>query len=156
MRLGQTNHAVSRKGTIRGVHYAQVPPGQAKYVYCPRGAVVDVIVDIRVGSPTFGQWEAMSLNQENLTGVYLAEGLGHSYVALEEDSVLVYLCSERYRPEAEFGINPLDPDLDLPWPTDVQHILSDRDKNAPGLRKAEEMGILPDYQACLDFVRNTQ
>lgn len=79
--LGQANCSVSSKGTLRGIHYADVPPGQAKYVTCLSGAVVDIIVDIRVGSPTFGAWEAVALSTDSRRLVYLSEGLGHGFVA---------------------------------------------------------------------------
>jgi dTDP-4-dehydrorhamnose 3,5-epimerase len=151
--LGQTNHVVSRRGALRGIHFAQVPPGQAKYVYCPGGAALDVIVDIRVGSPTFGQWDAVVLDAGDCRAVYLAEGLGHAYVALEDDTVLVYLCSERYNPGREAGVHLLDPDLALPWPAELPRILSDRDHAAPTLAEAREAGLLPTYQDCQRYYR---
>ena len=151
MPLGQTNHSVSRRGTIRGVHFADTPPGQAKYVYCPRGALLDVVVDIRVGSPTFGRWEAVRLDSTEYHALYLAEGLGHAFVALEDETVMAYLCSEGYRPDREHGINPLDEALDLPWPTDLEPVLSDKDRTAPTLAEAEAAGILPRYADCLAY-----
>src|SRR5436309_1844239 len=90
LRLAQTNHSVSRRGTIRGVHFADVPPSQAKYVYCPSGALLDVVVDVRVGSPTFGEHEVVRLDAQDYHAVYLAEGLGHAFVALEDDTVMSY------------------------------------------------------------------
>ncbi|WP_137814346.1 dTDP-4-dehydrorhamnose 3,5-epimerase family protein [Gandjariella thermophila] len=149
LRVAQTNHSVSRRGTVRGVHFADVPPGQAKYVYCPRGALLDVVLDVRVGSPTFGRWEAVRLDAVDYRAVYLAEGLGHAFVALEDDTVMSYLCSTGYHPAAEHGVNPLDPALDLPWPPGLELILSDKDRDAPTLAEAREAGLLPDYQACL-------
>jgi epimerase EvaD len=149
LRLGQTNHSVSRRGTIRGVHFADTPPGQAKYVYCPKGAMTDVVVDIRVGSPTFGQWEAVTLDSESYRALYIPEGLGHAFVALEDDTVMAYFCSTGYNPGAERGITPLDPALRLPWPEDIEPILSDKDSKAPTLAEAEAAGILPSYSACV-------
>ncbi|HEX3791816.1 MAG TPA: dTDP-4-dehydrorhamnose 3,5-epimerase [Pseudonocardiaceae bacterium] len=151
MPIGQSNHSVSRRGTIRGVHFADVPPGQAKYIYCPRGALLDVVVDTRVGSPTFGRWEAVRLDAVDFHAVYLAEGLGHAFVALEEDTVMSYLCSTGYQPTGEHGINPLDPELALPWPTDLEAILSDKDTAAPTLAEAKDQGLLPDYADCRTF-----
>ena len=87
--LRQANCSVSAAGVLRGVHFAQVPPGQAKYVTCMRGAVFDVVVDIRVGSPTFGRWDAVTLDDASHRSVYLAEGLGHAFLALEDDSTVV-------------------------------------------------------------------
>lgn len=148
MRLAQSNHSVSRRGTIRGVHYADVPPGQAKYVYCPSGALLDVVIDVRVGSPTFGQWDAVTLDSTDYRAVYLAEGLGHAFVALTEGAVMAYLCSTGYNPAGERGITPLDPALALPWPEDVEPILSAKDLAAPTLAQAAERGLLPSYADC--------
>jgi dTDP-4-dehydrorhamnose 3,5-epimerase len=150
LRLGQANHSVSRRGTVRGVHFSDVPPGQAKYVYCPRGALLDVVLDVRVGSPTFGRWDAVRLDAAEYHAVYLAEGLGHAFVALEDDTVLSYLCSTGYNPSAEHGVNPMDPALGLPWPAGLDPILSDKDRDAPSLAEAREAGLLPDYRSCLD------
>jgi dTDP-4-dehydrorhamnose 3,5-epimerase len=151
LRLAQTNHSVSRRGVIRGVHFADVPPGQAKYVYCPTGALLDVIVDVRVGSPTFGQWTAVRLDAEKLNAVYLSEGLGHAFVALADDTAMAYICSEGYNPGGERGISPVDPALGLPWPSDIEPILSDKDRDAPTLAEAEAAGLLPVYADCLAY-----
>ena len=106
--VAQVNSSVSARGVIRGLHYADTPPGQAKYLYCSRGAVLDVVVDLRVGSPTFGAWEAAELDGASMRAVYLAEGLGHAFLALADDSVVTYLCSTPYTPAAEHGVDPLD------------------------------------------------
>ncbi len=148
LRLEQANHSVSRLGTLRGVHFADVPPSQAKYVYCPRGAVLDVVVDIRVGSPSFGEVQAVRLDDADRRAVYLCEGLGHAFLALTEDANVTYLCSTGYAPGREHGINPLDPELALPWPRDVEAVLSDKDAAAPPLRAAREAGLLPTWDAC--------
>jgi epimerase EvaD len=148
LRLAQTNHSVSRRGTIRGVHFAHTPPGQAKYVYCPSGALLDVIVDLRVGSPTFGRWDAVRLDSVDFRAVYLAEGLGHAFVALEENTAMAYLCSTGYSPTREHGITPLDPELGLPWPTDLEPVMSEKDTDAPTLAEARAAGLLPSYEAC--------
>ena len=96
--LAQANHSVSARGVLRGVHFALVPPGQAKYVYCPAGKVLDVIVDIRVGSPTFGVHDSVVLDSEQPRAVYLAEGLGHAFVSLADNSSVTYLVSTGYPP----------------------------------------------------------
>lgn len=145
--IAQANQSVSALGVIRGVHYAAVPPGQAKYVYCPKGAVLDVIVDIRVGSPTFGEWDAVQIDDVEHRAVYLSEGLGHAFMSLADGSVVTYLCSTGYNPVAEFGTQPLDAELALPWPVDITPILSDKDAIAPTLREAGEAGLLPMYRA---------
>ncbi len=151
----QANHSVSARGTLRGVHFAEVPPGQAKYVYCTRGAVLDVVVDVRVGSPTFGVSDAVRLDDQDRRGVYLAEGLGHAFLALTDDANVTYLCSEPYAPGREHGVHPLDPALDLPWAggamDGVEALLSEKDAAAPTLAEAQESGLLPDYAQCQAF-----
>ena len=149
--VAQANHSVSARGTLRGVHFADVPPGQAKYVYCSRGAVLDVVVDLRVGSPTFGTHDAVRLDDVDRRGVYLSEGLGHAFLALTDDANVTYLCSEPYAPGREHGVHPLDPALDLPWPADVPALLSDKDAAAPTLAQAQEAGLLPDWESCRAF-----
>lgn len=151
MVVAQTNHSVSRKGTIRGVHFADVPPSQAKYVYCPRGSLLDVVIDIRVGSPTYGRWDASLLDAKECRSVYVPEGVGHAFIALEDDTSMNYLCSTPYNPPAEHGINPMDPALDLPWPADIEPLLSPKDLAAPTLAEAESSGLLPLYSDCLAF-----
>lgn len=147
--VAQVNRSVSRRGVIRGVHVTAVPPGQAKYVACVAGVLLDVVVDLRVGSPTFGAWDAVRLDPEDFRAVYVPEGLGHAFVALEDDTVISYLCSTSYNPAAEHGISPLDPALGLPWPADVELTLSPKDEAAPTLADAVSTGLLPDYADCL-------
>jgi dTDP-4-dehydrorhamnose 3,5-epimerase len=148
LQLAQANCSVSARGTLRGIHFADVPPSQAKYVKCVRGAVLDVIVDIRVGSPTYKQWEAVRLDDVDHHSVYLAEGLGHAFMALTDDATVVYLCSEGYSPGREHGINPVDPELGIEWPQGIEPLLSEKDAAAPTLAEAEEQGLLPTYAAC--------
>ena len=148
LHVAQANTSVSRRGVVRGVHFADVPPGQAKYVYCPRGALLDVIVDIRVGSPTFGRWDAVRLDDAEYRAVYLAEGLGHAFVATEDATTMAYLCSTGYNPATEHTVDPLDPALGLPWPSDLPLVLSDRDRAAPRLADALAAALLPEYAAC--------
>ena len=147
--VAQVNTSVSRRGTLRGVHFADVPPGQAKYVTCTRGAVLDVAIDIRTGSPTFGQWDAVQLDDQDRRAIYVAEGMGHAFLALTDEATVSYLCSEPFRPGAEHGIDPLDPALGLPWPSDVELVLSDKDAAAPSLETAAAAGLLPSYEDCL-------
>lgn len=154
LHVAQTNHSVSAHGTIRGVHFADTPPGQAKYVYCPRGVVLDVVVDLRQGSPTYGTWDAVTLDTSEYKAVYVAEGIGHAFVALADDTVVAYLCSTSYNPNAEHCINPHDPDLALPWPSDLDPILSEKDAAAPTLARAEAQGLLPQYTDCLAHYAN--
>ncbi len=150
--LAQANLSVSRAGTLRGVHFADVPPGQAKYVTCPRGAVVDYLVDIRVGSPTFGAVDMVRLDSEHRRAVYLPEGVGHAFLALEDNSTLTYLCSTGYAPGREHAINPLDAGLGLPVPDGVDFLLSEKDAAAPTLAQAAESGLLPTWAACEQYI----
>ncbi|AGS73354.1 dTDP-4-dehydrorhamnose 3,5-epimerase [Streptomyces collinus Tu 365] len=146
--LAQANCSVSRRGVLRGVHFADVPPGQAKYVTCVRGAVLDVVVDVRVGSPTFGRWEAVRLDDDTRHAVFLAEGLGHAFMALTDDATVVYVCSAGYAPGREHGVHPLDPGLGIPWPEGVEPVMSAKDAEAPTLAEAERSGLLPGYADC--------
>nr|WP_228531663.1 dTDP-4-dehydrorhamnose 3,5-epimerase [Micromonospora sp. ANENR4] len=150
LRLAQGNLSVSARDVVRGIHFADVPPGQAKYVTCVRGAVLDVVVDVRVGSPTYGRWEAVRLDDTDRRAVYLAEGLGHGFCALTDDATLSYLCSATYNPAAEHTVHPLDPDLGIDWPA-ATPLLSERDASAPRLAEARAAGLLPGYDACRSF-----
>jgi dTDP-4-dehydrorhamnose 3,5-epimerase len=157
--LQQANLSVSAAGVLRGVHFADVPPGQAKYVSCPKGAIFDVVVDIRVGSPTFGAWDGALLDDVDRRALYIGEGLGHAFVALEDNSVVTYLCSTGYNPAGEHGINPLDPAIGIEFPTtardgsDLTFTLSDKDTAAPTLAEAEASGLLPEYTDVIGYIR---
>jgi dTDP-4-dehydrorhamnose 3,5-epimerase len=151
--LKQANCSVSSAGVLRGVHFAQLPPSQAKYVTCLRGSVFDVVVDIRVGSPTFGKWDAVMLDDQARRTVYISEGLGHAFLALEDDSTVMYLCSAGYAPGREHTINALDPALDIVWPAGAgEPILSDRDREAPTLATVQAEGLLPTWDEARAFV----
>jgi dTDP-4-dehydrorhamnose 3,5-epimerase len=151
--VAQGNMSVSRRGVVRGVHFSDVPPGQAKYVTCARGAALDVVVDVRVGSPTFGKWEAVQIDETDRRAVYLSEGLGHAFCALTDDTTVVYLCSTPYAAEREHGVNPLDPELGIEWPGDLEPVLSAKDAEAPGLSAARDAGLLPSYDECQALAR---
>ena len=148
----QVNQSVSKAGVIRGIHWADVPPGQAKYVSCPRGSIWDVVVDIRVGSPTFGQWDGAVLSAENGKCLLIEEGLGHVFLSLENETVVNYLCSEPYNPAREHGISPLDGDLNIPFRDkfDKSNFLaSPKDTEAHSFSSAREAGILPLFRATI-------
>jgi dTDP-4-dehydrorhamnose 3,5-epimerase len=142
LELAQANLSVSARGVVRGIHFADVPPGQAKYVTCVAGAVLDVVVDVRTGSRTFGRWEFVRLDDEERRAVYLAEGLGHGFCALSEWANVAYLCSSTYRPGHEHGIHPLDAELGIAWPA-ADPVLSAKDAAAPSLAEARAAGLLP-------------
>jgi dTDP-4-dehydrorhamnose 3,5-epimerase len=156
--LRQANASISSAGAIRGVHFADVPPSQAKYVTCPKGALLDVVVDIRVGSPTFGAWDAVLLDDVDRRGVFVSEGLGHAFMALEDDTMISYLCTAPYTPAREHGVHPLDPAIGVEWPTagrdgaDLAPLLSAKDAEAPTLDEAAAQGLLPTYDAVQTFL----
>lgn len=158
LELQQANLSLSSRGVLRGIHFADVPPGQAKYVTCVRGAVLDVVVDIRVGSPTFGQWDSVLLDDKERRAIYLSEGLGHAFMALEDDSAVTYLCSAPYAPGREHGIHPLDPAIAVAWPTvgrdgrPLEPELSEKDESAPTLEEAAAAGLLPRYEDVSRYV----
>jgi dTDP-4-dehydrorhamnose 3,5-epimerase len=151
--LRQGNISVSKHGVARGIHYAEVnepPTGQAKYFTVVVGSVVDFVVDIRVGSPTFGTWDSVELDDQNRKAVFLSEGLGHLFVVTSETVTVSYLTNDVYRPDREHGLSPLAADigLDLPLPSS-ELILSAQDAAAPTLTAAREAGLLPTWDASL-------
>ncbi|MDQ1547641.1 MAG: dTDP-4-dehydrorhamnose 3,5-epimerase [Actinomycetota bacterium] len=150
--LRQANTSVSKKGVVRGIHYADVPLGQAKYVVCTHGAVLDYVIDIRTGSPTFGTWDSVRLDTVDRRAIYLSEGLGHAFIALTDEATVSYLVSDTYNPSREHGINPLDPDVALEFPAEAGNpLLSPKDLDAPGLSAALTAGLLPDWKLTTEF-----
>lgn len=150
--LRQANTSVSRRGVVRGIHFADLPLGQAKYVTVAHGAVIDYIIDLRIGSPTFGEWDSVVLDTVDRKAVYLAEGLGHAFVALTDDATINYLVSDTYQPEREHGINPLDTQIGLTLPDDIGELLvSPKDLEAPSLASALESGLLPTMHAAQEL-----
>ncbi len=147
----QTNHSVSRAHVVRGVHFTATPPGSAKYVTCTQGRALDYIVDIRVGSPTYGQWEQVALCGRTLRSVYLPAGLGHAFWAQEDNTTMCYLMAAEYRPELELTVAVDDPTLDLDIPTDST-TRSERDLWAPSLTELEATRRLPEWSACAQFI----
>lgn len=154
--LAQANCSTSRAGVIRGIHFTDIPPGQAKYVTCVSGAVLDVIVDLRIGSNTYGQWRSVRLDDRNHRAVYIAEGLGHGFIALS-DATVMYLCSSPYAPEREHGIHPLDTAIGIDWPTHgddgepLRPLLSDRDLAMPTMAEARAADLLPTMVAARGY-----
>lgn len=153
--LRQGNGSVSRRGVVRGIHFADVPPSQAKYVTVTAGAVIDYVIDIRVGSPTFGKWEAVRLDAVDRRAVYVGEGLGHAFVSLEDGSTVTYLVSEVFNPSAEHGVTPLDETVGLEFPAEAgEPLLSPKDLEAPTLLDAQAAGLLPTWEATAAFTRS--
>ena len=134
----QDNHSLSREvGTLRGLHFQAPPHAQAKLVRCGRGAIFDVAVDIRCGSPTYGQWEGYELTAENGHQLYIPVGFAHGFVTMEPDTEIVYKCSDYYAPETEGSVLWSDPEIGIDWPTAADPILSDKDAAAPLLSELE-------------------
>ena len=152
LNLRQANTSVSKRGVVRGIHFADIPVGQAKYVTATHGAVLDYVIDIRVGSPTFGQWDSVLLDDTDRRAIYLAEGLGHCFVSLTDDATVSYLVTDVFNPSREHGINPLDPDVALVFPKEAgEPLLSAKDTDAPGLAEAAASGLLPTWEASRAF-----
>ncbi|MEV6274613.1 dTDP-4-dehydrorhamnose 3,5-epimerase [Nocardia sp. NPDC051832] len=135
--LCQVNTSVSAAGVLRGIHYTEDPPGQAKYVTCVRGAFFDVVVDLRPGSPTYGQWDSVLLDDVHRRSMFLSEGLGHAILSLEDQSTVTYLCSLEYTPEFDRDIDAFDPRLGIDWPKlgrdgqALSYVRSPKDSAAP-------------------------
>ena len=150
--MRQANYSVSAAGVLRGLHFAQLPPGQAKYITCVKGSVFDVVVDIRTGSPTYGQWDSVLLDDVDRRSTYISEGLAHGFVALHDDSTVMYLCSAPYAPDREHTISAFDPAIGIDWPLpDTQLRLSDRDAAAPTLAEVQSAGLLPGWDETAAF-----
>jgi dTDP-4-dehydrorhamnose 3,5-epimerase len=138
-RFVQDNQSRSRRGTLRGIHF-QTHPGQGKLVRCARGRIWDVVVDLRRGSPTFGRWDAVELDDVEHRQIWIPVGFGHGFCVLSDIADVVYKCTSLYDPATEAGIRYDDPDVGIAWP-DVELLLSERDRRAPAL--ADIAGDLP-------------
>lgn len=151
--MRQVNCSVSSAGVLRGLHFAQLPPGQAKYVTCVRGAVFDVVVDIRVGSPTYGRWDAVVLDETERRSMYLSEGLAHGFLALQDASTVMYLCSAPYTPAREHTIAANDPKIGIEWPIPPERqVMAPRDTAAPTLAEVRAAGLLPSWDETRRFI----
>jgi dTDP-4-dehydrorhamnose 3,5-epimerase len=136
----QDNHSLSsRTGTLRGLHFQRPPHAQAKLVRCGRGRLFDVAVDIRKGSPTYGQWTGCELSFENGRQLYIPAGFLHGFVTREPDTEIIYKCSDYYAPDCDAGVRWDDPDLGIDWGLDGDPVLSDKDTKAPFLRDLPEL-----------------
>lgn len=146
--IRQVNFSASGRDTLRGIHGTTIPPGQAKFITCVRGLALDIVVDIRVGSPTFGRYDLSYLSPGSGTAVYLPDGFGHAFLALADDTCICYLCSAEFEPGTQIDIDALDPDLALPWGLTEPPLRSAKDAAAPTLAEAAAAGILPAYDQC--------
>jgi dTDP-4-dehydrorhamnose 3,5-epimerase len=152
----QANCSVSAAGVLRGLHFAELPPSQAKYVTCVGGAVFDVVVDIRLGSPTFGRWDSVLLDDQDRRSIYVSEGLAHGFLALQDNSTVMYLCSAEYSPQREHTICATDPKLAIDWPLvdGAEPSLSDRDAAAPSFEEVRASGLLPTWDQSQKFIEH--
>jgi dTDP-4-dehydrorhamnose 3,5-epimerase len=145
--VGQANVSLSNKGVIRGIHYSLAPEGQAKWVTCVTGAILDVIIDIRPTSPTYGQVEYVDLRGGEGRAVLVGVGLGHGFISLEDQTSVTYLLSSPYAPEFELEIQPTDPAMKIDWHLEliggVGIVLSPKDAKAPTLEQRKLEGKLP-------------
>jgi dTDP-4-dehydrorhamnose 3,5-epimerase len=131
----QDNHSRSRRGVLRGMHFQ---PGMAKLLRCPRGAILDVLVDIRPGSPALGRWEAFELNDDTHRLLYAPDGFAHGFCVLSEVADVIYKCSDYYDPNRESGFRYDDPEVGIDWPSGIEFETSARDREAPLL---SELGL---------------
>ncbi|NUS73447.1 MAG: dTDP-4-dehydrorhamnose 3,5-epimerase family protein [Corynebacteriales bacterium] len=146
--VAQVNAMTSVRGAIRGLHLSRVPPGQAKYLVCVAGEIRDAVADLRAGSPTFGRVEMVSLAGGDGQAIYIPPGVANGFIALSESATVVYVTTRKFDPANEFGINPVDPQLNIDWRID-QPILSKRDSDAPTLAELVANNELPDFARCV-------
>jgi dTDP-4-dehydrorhamnose 3,5-epimerase len=143
----QANISVNKAFVVRGIHYSLSKIGQSKLVTCLSGSIIDVVVDIRVGSPTFGAVAYIELDSLDGRSVLIGAGLGHGFISLENNTVVAYMLDSEYSPKEEYEINPMDSDLDIDWgkhiPKDSTLTLSEKDLNAPTLQNRARNNLLP-------------
>jgi epimerase EvaD len=147
----QVNCSTSRRHVLRGVHFTRTPPGVTKYVYCAHGKALDIVVDLRVGSPTFMAWDAVTVDADRPSAVYFPIGVGHAFLALSDGTVMSYLVSGEYVADHEHAVSALDPVLGLPVLKESELVVSARDREAPTVAEAEGLGLLPCYEECLEI-----
>jgi dTDP-4-dehydrorhamnose 3,5-epimerase len=126
----QDNISLSRKGTVRGMHYQIEPYGMGKFVRAFSGAIFDVGVDLRKGSPTFGRWFGRELRADDGVGIYFPSGIAHGFLALEDNTIVYYKCTQMHVPESERALNYADPKVGIEWPSKPE-VISDKDAKAP-------------------------
>lgn len=142
--IEQANISLSSAGTLRGIHYSIAPRGQAKWITCVAGSIKDVIVDIRSDSKSFGRWIEVELSGDSGKAVFISEGLGHGFLALEDNTAVAYLVSTPFSPTHEYEINPLDEEIAINWGMEISELkISDKDKNAPTLSVKLNQNLLP-------------
>ena len=145
--VNQANISKSKKGIIRGIHYSLSENGQAKWITCITGSILDIIVDLRQSSPTFMKWISVEINSSSGQCILVSQGLGHGFKSLENDTTISYLLSSEFSPQKEFSISPFDNDLKIDWKINPEvayaDILSEKDLNAPSLADQKNLNLLP-------------
>jgi dTDP-4-dehydrorhamnose 3,5-epimerase len=143
----QANFSLSKKGVIRGIHYSLAPEGQAKWVSCMSGSIIDVVVDLRTDSPTFKMVQYIYLEEGDGKAVLIGPGLGHGFVSNKDNSGVAYLLNSSYQPNFEFDISPVDPELKIRWSEKdselANYVMSEKDSFAPSFKTREAKGQLP-------------
>ena len=141
--VAQVNTSISSKGVLRGIHFKKYPPGQAKFVSVNQGSIIDVAIDLRKSSPTFGEYQVFELSSENNKSLLLGYGIGHAFLSIEDNTRVSYLCDSVFEPEIEFGISPLEASVDweeLAKPFGIERfVISEKDRKALLLSEAEEL-----------------
>jgi dTDP-4-dehydrorhamnose 3,5-epimerase len=140
--IEQSNCSVSSKGVLRGIHYSVARAGQVKWVSCLEGEIQDYVVDLRVSSPTFGQWKSIAITSASGKSVVIGNGIGHAFEAMTENSIVAYSLNSSYEAETERTINPFDVQLAIQWKVETP-ILSNRDRFAPSLNDQISQQNLP-------------
>lgn len=140
----QSNTSVSKRGALRGIHFSVAPGGQAKWVTCLSGSILDCVVDLRENSPTFGESKFVELSAKSPQAIYIGPGIGHAFLSLEDESLVNYLLNSPYDPGLELAVNAFDPTLNIRWPK-MDYILSEKDPEAIDLQTVIANGKLPKY-----------
>ena len=140
----QSNVSVSKKGALRGIHFSLATGGQAKWVTCLAGSILDCVVDLRENSPTFGESRLIELSAKSPQAIYIGPGIGHAFLSLEDGSLVNYLLDSPFDPNQEFAVNAFDPNLKIDWPK-MDYILSLKDSDAIELQELILIGKLPKY-----------
>lgn len=151
--IKQTNTSYSSKGSLRGLHYALIPPSQAKYIQCQKGSILDFIIDIRIGSPTFGKFQMIELNEKSAKAIFIEEGLAHAFVAMQDETIVTYYVNQTYNPDKEKGINPFDKELNITWPN-LDLKLSAKDEKEISLNEAKNLNLLPIYSEAKNYINS--
>lgn len=145
----QANVSVSKRGVIRGIHYSLAPEGQAKWITCVEGSILDVVVDLRPESPTFKKHEIVHLKGNDGRALLIGVGLGHGFLSLEDNTYTSYLLSSPYNPAFEFEIQPSDPELNINWNYELmvglEFVISEKDFQAPSVQERASRGQLPHF-----------